>query len=203
MQRKSFGRLAWVGVAAVILMASGIGFLWADRALETPAQVVVPTQAGPSAAAPQQARPLPEHPLKQMGVAGLAPSDGLPAEALSEEKVIELVTERVWGAHRSEYIDKHPGTAVPAIYHAQENAMGPAVDGLPVWVVILEGWGPPVPCGLGHWPSGAVDPGTGGSEGTSQDERQCTRGKSNGYSIVDAQTGQGLGSWHYGEPVWK
>ena len=44
MQRKSFGWLAWVGVAAAILMASGVGFLWVDRTMETP-----------SAAVPQQA----------------------------------------------------------------------------------------------------------------------------------------------------
>ena len=102
MQRRSFGMLAWVGVAAVILMASGVGFLWADRILETPVQAVVPTQASPSAAAPQQASPLPEHPLEQMGVAGLAPSEGLPTDSLSKENVIELVTERVWGEYRSE-----------------------------------------------------------------------------------------------------
>ena len=95
MQRKSFGRLAWVGVAAAILMASGVGFLWVDRTMETPAAAVAPTQSSPSAAVPQQARVLPEHPLEQMGVAGLAPSEGLPADSLSEERVIELVTERV------------------------------------------------------------------------------------------------------------
>ena len=137
-----------------------------------------------------------------MGVAGLAPSEGLRAESLSEEKVIELVTERVWGAHRSEYSDEYPATAVPAIYHAQENAMGPAVDGLPVWVVTLKGWGPPVPCGLGGFPSGAVEPGTGDSEG-SRDQRRCTPGQSNTYAIVNAKTGQDLGTWHYGEPVWE
>lgn len=203
MQRKSFGRLAWVGVVAVILMASGVGFLWAERTPETPAQAVVPTQSSSSTADPQQAPPLPEHPLNQMGVAGLGPSEGLPTESLSEEAVIELVTERVWGAHRSEYSDEYPATAVPAIYHAQENVMGPAADGLPVWVVTLEGWGPPVPCGLGDFPSGAVDPGTGDSEGTSQDQLQCTPGQSNAYAIVNAETGQDLGTSHYGEPVWE
>ena len=193
MQRKSFGRLAWVGVAAAILMVSGVGFLWVDRTIETP-----------SAAVPQQASVLPEHPLERMGVAGLAPSEGLPADSLSEERVIELVTERVWGEYRSEYSDAYPATAVAAVYNAQENAMGPAADGLPVWVVTLQGWGPPVHCGLGDLPSGAVDPGTEDSAGASQNRGQCTPGQSNGYAIVDAKTGQGLGSWHYGEPaVWK
>ena len=203
MQRRSFGMVALVGVAAVILMASGVGFLWSERTPETPGHAVVPTQESPLAAAPQQAHPLPEHPLEQMGVAGLTPSHGLPADSLSEERAIKLVTEGVWGAHRSEYIDEYPATAVPAVYNAQENAMGPAADGLAVWVVTLEGWGLPVPCGLGDLPSGAVDPGAEDSEGTSQDQRRCTPGQSNTYVIVDAKTGQVLGSWHYGEPVWE
>jgi len=139
-----------------------------------------------------------------MGVAGLSPSEGLPTDSLSKENVIELVTERVWGEYRSELIDEYPATAVPAVYNAQESVMGPAADGLPVWVVTLEGWGPPVTCGLGDFPSGAVDPGEGDAEGTSQDQRQCTPGQSNGYSIVDAKTGQDLGAWHYGAPpVWE
>ena len=82
--------------------------------------------------------------------------------------------------------------------------MGPAADGLAVWVVILEGWGSPVPCGLGDLPSGAVDAGTGDSEGAAQGQRRCTPGKSNAYAIVDAKTGQVLGAWHYGAPpVWE
>ncbi len=191
MQRKFFGRLAWVGVAAAILMASGVGFLWVDRTMETP-----------SAAVPQQASVLPEHPLEQMGVAGLAPSEGLPADSLSEERVIELVTERVWGVHRSEYSDAYPATAVAAVYNAQENAMGPAADGLPVWVVTLEGWGPPGRCGVGLPSPGQPRPED--SAGASQNQGQCTPGQSNAYAIVDAKTGQGLGSWHYGQPaVWK
>ena len=201
MQRSSFGILALVGVAAVILMASGVGFLWLERTPKTPVQAVASMHAVPSAAALQQASPLPEHPLKQMGVAGLSPSEGLPTDSLSKENVIELVTERVWGEHRSELIDEYPATAVPAVYNAQENAMGPAADGLPVWVVTLEGWGPPVICGLGDFPSGAVDP---RAEDSSQDRRQCTPGKSNAYAIVDAKTGQVLGAWHYGAPlVWE
>lgn len=204
MQRRPFVMLALVGVAAVILMASGVGFLWTERTPEAPVQAVVPSQASPLAGAPQQVSPLPEHPLQQMGVAGLSPSEGLPTDSLSKEKVIELVTERVWGEYRSELIDDYPATAVPAVYNAQENAMGPAADGLPVWVVILEGWRLPVPCGLGNLPAGAVDPGEENSEGTSQDQRRCTPGKSNGYTIVNAKTGQVLGAWHYGAPpVWE
>ena len=81
--------------------------------------------------------------------------------------------------------------------------MGPEADGLPVWVVTLEGWGPSVPCGLGDFPSGAVDPGTEDSAGASQNQSQCTPGQSNAYTIVNAKTGQDLGTWHYGEPVWE
>ena len=194
-QRKFFGRLAWVGVVAVVLMASGVGFLWVERTLKT--------QANPVAAAPQQARPLPEHPLERMGVAGLTQRDGLPPMSLSEEEVIMLVRERTWGPYHQHYED-YAASAMPATYHAEQNAMGPAADGLPVWVVILHGWGPPVRCGLDS-PPGAVDPETSDSEeNASQDERACTPGQSNAYAIVDARTGQGLGSWHYGEAaVWK
>ena len=212
MQRKFFGRLAWVGVVAVVLMASGVGFLWAERTSKTQANPLTTTQvssatttqSSPVAAAPQQARPLPEHPLEQMGVAGLTPSDGLPPTSLSEEEVIMLVTEGTWGPYREQYEDKYPASAMPATYDTAENTMGPAADKLPVWVVTLQGWGPPVHCGLGDFPSGAVDPETSDSEeNVSQDQRTCTPGQSNAYVIVDAKTGQELGSWHYGEPVWK
>ena len=114
-----------------------------------------------------------------------------------------LVTERTWGPYRQQYEGVYPASAMPVTYYAEENAMGPAADKLPVWVVTLHGWGPPVRCGL-DFPPGPVDPETSDSEeNVSQDQRMCTPGQSNAYAIVDARTGQDLGSWHYGEPVWK
>ena len=134
MQRKFFGRLAWVCVVAVVLMASGVGFLWIERTSKAQANPLTTTQvssttttqSSPVVAAPQQARPLPEHPLEQIGVAALTQSDGLPPTSLSEEEVIMLVTERIWGPHRQQYEDEYPASAMPATYHAGENAMGPA-----------------------------------------------------------------------------
>ena len=88
---------------------------------------------------------MPEHPLESMGIAKLTESQGMPEDAITEEEAIDLVTELTWGPERDFYLDKHPASAIPATYNAEENSMGPAADNLPVWVVVLDGWGRSVP----------------------------------------------------------
>ncbi len=196
MRRKSFSRLAWVGIVAALLIASGTGVLWLERASAT--------QASSAGTISQQTHPLPEHPFEHMGVAGLTPSPGLPENAMSEAKATDLVVERTWGPYRKEYEDKYPANAIPAIYNAKEHSMGPAANETPVWLVILKGWGPPARCGLGSFPLGAVDPqAERPDKDTPQGQSKCTPGQSNAYVIVDAVTGQVLGSWHFGKPVWE
>jgi hypothetical protein len=139
------------------------------------------------AASPQQvAQPdqLPKHPLEHMGIAGLTSSIGMPDDAITDAQAIDVVTEYVWGPYRDELVKNYPPSVVPAVYDAKESVPGPSAEGLPVWVITLEGWGPPGSCG------------TGSSAGFSNDE--CIPTKSNAYIIVDAVSGQVLTDWHSG-----
>ena len=145
---------------------------------------------------------LPEHPLESMGIAKLTESQGLPEQAITEEEAIDLVRELTWGPQRDFYLDIHPASAIPATYEAEENSMGPAADNLPVWVVVLDGWGRSASnCGGGIGPQADPEASgkSSGEEGTGSDG-PCLRVRPNGYTIVDAVTGQHLASWHYGKP---
>jgi hypothetical protein len=152
------------------------------------------------AASPQQvAQPdqLPKHPLEHMGIAGLTPSIGMLDNAVTEAQAVDIVTEYTWGTYRDELVKNYPPSAVPAVYDAKESVTGPSAEGRPVWVVTLEGWGPPVPCAAPDIPPGPEDPDAQhSSRSASQDE--CTPGKSNAHVIVDAVSGQILAGWHYG-----
>ena len=205
MHRQRLSTIVWLGAVLALLAALGAGSLWWERASETAAnQEAINSQEDSGVTLPEpeltQESDLPEHPLESMGIAKLTESQGMPEDAISEEEAIDLVTELTRGPERDFYLDKHSASAIPATYDAEENTMGPAADNLPVWVVVLDGWGPPVPCGVGL-PPGWVDPAVERpAEDKSQSEQECITGKSNAYIIVDAVTGQHLASWHYGKP---
>ena len=208
MRRRQLTTIAAATIMVVILAIFGVGFLWLGGNQEIAASPG-PGGLNPSieADSPQQEltqeSDLPKHPLESMGTAKLTESQGMPEDAITEEEAIDLVTELTWGPERDFYLDKHSASAIPATYDAEENTMGLAADNLPVWVVVLDGWGPPVPCGVGL-PPGWVDPAVERpAEDKSQSEQECITGKSNAYIIVDAVTGQHLASWHQGEREWK
>lgn len=147
--------------------------------------------------AQQLADRLPRHPFEDIGVAGLAESTSMPEDAISQSDAMDIATESTWGSYREELLKNYPATAEPAVYKARESVMGPAAEGLPVWVVTLQGWGPSGRCGA---------PGPPGPEGPEdqppiepEPEAECMPGQSNAYIIVNAVSGQVLGSWHYGQ----
>ena len=146
MQRWILTTTAWAGIIAIILVAFGFGFLRLGATSETAASPAPGTvNQSLEAASPQQKlgqdSPLPEHPLESMGIAKLTERQGFPEDAITEEEVIGRVTKTTWGPQRDSYVDKHPASAIPATYDAEENTMGPAADNLPVWVVVLDGLG--------------------------------------------------------------
>ena len=124
--------------------------------------------------------------LEDMGIARLTESQGMPEGAITEEDAINIATELTWGSYRDEYLDTYPTSGIAATYNSEESVMGAAADDLPVWVVILEGWGKPAStCSI-------VGPRL--AEGSDE----CITVKSSAYIIVDAVTGQDLASWHFG-----
>ena len=160
MHRQRLSTLVWLGAVSALLAALGAGSLWWERASETAAnQEAINSQEDSGVTLPEpglaQESDLPEHPLESMGIAKLTESQGMPEEAITEEEAIDLVTELTWGPERDFYLDEHPASASPATYDAEENTMGPAADNLPVWVVVLDGWGRSVSnCGRGIGPQG-------------------------------------------------
>ena len=194
MHRQRLRTIVWLGAVLALLAALGAGSLWWERASETAAnQEAINSQEDSGVTLPEpelaQESDLPEHPLESMGRAKLTESQGMPEEAITEEEAIDLVRELTWGPQRDFYEERHPASAIPATYDAEENTMGPAADNLPVWVVVLDGWGRSASaCGIGPR-----------SDGTDSDG-PCLTVRPNGYNIVDAVTGQHLASWHYGKP---
>ena len=183
---------AWLWVAGLMLIASLGSFPMGCSTAET--------YANPDSPDPQErdADSLPEHPLEEMGVAGLSESEGMPEDAITEAEAIEIVIKRIWGpdADADELAKEYPASTVPATYNAQENAMGPSADNVPVWVVSLEGWGMQGYCGVGM-------PALGQSREEWEAEQakyECIPSKGYARAIVDAVSGQLLGSWHATRP---
>jgi hypothetical protein len=156
------------------------------------------TYANPDSPEPQKrdANSLPEHPFEEMGVAGLSESEGMPEDAITEAEAIDIVIRHTWGTVADELVENHPASAVPAAYNAQESVMGPEADNVPVWVVTLEGWGMQGYCGVGI-PAPEQSLAEWKAE---QAKYKCIPGKGYAHFIVDAVSGQQLGSWHATRP---
>ena len=151
-----------VGVTLVVLPANGN------------AETQVQRSAAPTAtAAPSNG--LPTYQLPSGGV--LTPLNTLPSGAMSGDEVIRFLFVSKFGPTLSDsFRQQYPAHAVSALYSAVATSAGLAAENQPVWVVIIDGWGPPPAL-----------------------ESPGTRYKAETVLIVDAVTGAPLASWAHGQ----